>query len=570
MNTENKATLEASDRAALNCSIGMSLGDDLIVGEQIEFSDFLKEVRSSYNPESISDNSFLFVQKRVDNLMYYAWCFKEVYDFQVPCLLVCYNSIMLSPASLESVSKKIARQWYNIVNISDNRAVVVEQMKKLGVVEQILQQQEYTYLPTYDYSTKPTTTSLETFSTNKIEKAAQTNSRICILWTEPQIETKTFTVKGVEFKMIKVEGGTFDMGKTSEQSNDNNDEKLVHSVTLSDYYIGETEVTQELWKAVMGNNPSAFTNNKQCPVESVSWNDCQAFIKKLYQLSGKKFRLPTEAEWEYAARGGKYSRVYKYSGSNNPDEVAWYWQNSGYETHPVATKKANELGLYDMSGNVWEWCSDGNEDYRRQSQTNSEMQSNDKEHVMRGGSWGSSVGRVRVSDCVSYFSNDSDFSSGGLRLVLETSQSKQDNTISNSIAPAPIWIFLVVFFVIGMTISLVFDQSYSRTETDTKTEIEEPAIVETVTTEEAEETQKEVQQRQNKEKVRQQTEGTNLGEMTRERVANFNRNKSFGDFYFNEYFENGDYQARQKAKYYYGEALQYLEDSAVRKRYNSL
>ncbi|MCI6900340.1 MAG: formylglycine-generating enzyme family protein, partial [Bacteroidales bacterium] len=333
MNTENKAALEASDRAALNCSIGMSLGDNLIVGEQIEFSDFLKEVRSCYNPESISDNSFLFVQKRVDNLMYYAWSFKEVYVsapylgyyVQAPCLLVCYNSVMLSPASLESVSKKIAQQWYNTLN----NIVAIEQMKKSGVVEQILQQQEYTYLPTYDYSTKPTTTSLETFSTNKIEKAAQTNSRICILWNKSRIETKTFTVKGVEFKMIKVEGGTFDMGKTSEQSNDNNDEKLVHSVTLSDYYIGETEVTQELWKAVMGDNPSAFTNNKQCPVESVSWNDCQAFIKKLYQLSGKKFRLPTEAEWEYAARGGKYSRVYKYSGSNNPDEVAWYWQNSG-------------------------------------------------------------------------------------------------------------------------------------------------------------------------------------------------------------------------------------------------
>ena len=193
MNTENKATLEASDRAALNCSIGMSLGDDLIVGEQIECSDVLKEVRSCYNPESISDNSFLFVQKRVDNLMYYAWCFKEVYGLQAPCLLVCYNSVMLSPASLESVSKTIARQWYNIVNISDTLAVAVEQVKKSRIVERILQQQEYTYLPAYDYSTKPTTTFLETFSTNKIEKAAQTNSRICILWNKPQVQTKSET-----------------------------------------------------------------------------------------------------------------------------------------------------------------------------------------------------------------------------------------------------------------------------------------------------------------------------------------------------------------------------------------
>ena len=196
MNTENKAALEASDRAALNCSIGMSLGDDLIVGEQIEFSDFLKEVRSCYNPESISDNSFLFVQKRVDNLMYYAWCFKEVYGCPIPCLLVCYNSVMLLPASLESVSKTIARQWYNIVNISDTLAVAVEQVKRIkeqGVVERILQQQDYSYLPLYDYSTKPTNTSLDSFSTDKIEKAAQTNSRICILWNKPQVQTKSET-----------------------------------------------------------------------------------------------------------------------------------------------------------------------------------------------------------------------------------------------------------------------------------------------------------------------------------------------------------------------------------------
>ena len=193
MNTENKATLEASDRAALNCSIGMSLGDDLIVGEQIEFSDFLKEVRSCYNPESISDNSFLFVQKRVDNLMYYAWSFKEVYGHQAPCLLVCYNSVMLLPASLESVSKTIAQKWYNIVNISDTLAVAVEQVKKSRIVERILQQQEYSYLPLYDYSTKPTNTSLDSFSTDKIEKAAQTNSRISILWNKPQVQTKSET-----------------------------------------------------------------------------------------------------------------------------------------------------------------------------------------------------------------------------------------------------------------------------------------------------------------------------------------------------------------------------------------
>ena len=471
MNTENKAALEASDRAALNCSIGMSLGDNLIVGEQIEFSDFLKEVRSCYNPESISDNSFLFVQKRVDNLMYYAWCFKEVYGCPIPCLLVCFNSVMLLPASLESVSKTIAQQWYNIVNISDTLAVAVEQVKRTkeqGLVERILQQQDYSYLPLYDYSTKPTNTSLDSFSTDKIEKASQTNSRICILWNKPQVQTKsesknkrrlwlrrtmvlvgiagvvlgivaylnyrqnspivykgeipqstieTIVVNGVKFNMVKIKGGTFRMGATSEQSNYDNDEKPVHSVTLSDYYMGETEVTQELWEAVMGSNPSRFMGDNQRPVERVSWDDCQEFIKKLNQLTGKEFRLPTEAEWEYAARGGKYSRGYKYSGSNNSDEVAWYGTNSGDKTHPVATKKANELGLYDMSGNVLEWCNDWYGDYHSNSQTNPTGPSQGEYRVLRGGSWDFNDGGVRVSDRLN-FTPDFRFIYYGLRLAL--------------------------------------------------------------------------------------------------------------------------------------------------------
>ena len=232
---------------------------------------------------------------------------------------------------------------------------------------------------------------------------------------------QTFTVKGVEFKMIKVEGGTFSMGATSEQGSDADDRaKPVHSVTLSDYYMGETEVTQELWEAVMGSNPSYFKGNNQRPVENVSWNDCQEFIKKLNQLTGKEFRLPTEAEWEYAARGGKYSKdyVYKYSGSNNADEVAWY--NSTYSgTYPVKTKKANKLGLYDMSGNVLEWCNDWyNKNYYRNSpQTNPTGPSEGDYRVLRGGSWFNYDGYVRVSDRYShapvYRYND-----GGLRLAL--------------------------------------------------------------------------------------------------------------------------------------------------------
>ncbi len=209
---------------------------------------------------------------------------------------------------------------------------------------------------------------------------------------------QTFMVKGVEFKMIKVEGGTFSMGATSEQGSDAYDsEKPVHSVTLSDYYIGETEVTQELWEAVMGSNPSEFKGNNQRPVESVSWNDCQEFIKKLNRLTGKEFRLPTEAEWEYAARGGKYSRGYKYSGSNNSDEVAWYDSNSGSKTHPVKTKKDNELGLYDMSGNVWEWCNDWWGCYQSNSQTNPTGPSEGGNRVLRGGGWCYFDMGVRVS-----------------------------------------------------------------------------------------------------------------------------------------------------------------------------
>ena len=236
--------------------------------------------------------------------------------------------------------------------------------------------------------------------------------------TEPS--EQTFSVKGVEFKMIKVEGGTFSMGATSEQGSfADNDEKPIHSVTLSDYHIGETEVTQELWQAVMGSNPSWFKGDNQRPVESVSWKACQKFIKKLNRLTGKEFRLPTEAEWEYAARGGKYSKdyVYKYSGSNDADEVAWYGSNSGGKTHSVKTKKANELGLYDMSGNVREWCNDWYGGYQSYSQTNPTGPSKGEYRVLRGGSWGNFDWCVRVS--FRYFNSPGTRNDNyGLRLAL--------------------------------------------------------------------------------------------------------------------------------------------------------
>lgn len=211
-------------------------------------------------------------------------------------------------------------------------------------------------------------------------------------------ENKTFTVNGVSFEMVAVKGGTFTMGGTSEQGSDaDSDEKPTHSVTLSDYYIGKFEVTQELWEAVMGSNPSSFKGSK-LPVESVSWDDCQSFIRKLNQLTGMNFRLPTEAEWEYAARGGNKSRGYKYSGSNNINDVAWYYDNSGSNTHAVGTKSPNELGIYDMSGNVLEWCQDWYErSYSSGSQTNPQGPSSGSGRVGRGGSWGADAQLCRVS-----------------------------------------------------------------------------------------------------------------------------------------------------------------------------
>lgn len=195
------------------------------------------------------------------------------------------------------------------------------------------------------------------------------------------------TVNGVAFNMVKVSGGTFQMGATSEQgSYAESDEKPVHQVTLSDYYIGETEVTQELWQAVMGSNPSSFTGSGLLPVEYVSWNDCQTFITKLNALTGMQFRLPTEAEWEFAARGGNSSQGYEYSGSNNIDDVAWYAFNSNSKTQEVGTKAPNELGLYDMSGNVWEWCQDWYGSYSSSAQTNPTGPTSGSYRVNRGGS----------------------------------------------------------------------------------------------------------------------------------------------------------------------------------------
>ena len=281
----------------------------------------------------------------------------------------------------------------------------------------------------------------------------------------------TVTAKGVSFKMIRVQGGTFTMGATSEQGSDaSDDEKPTHQVTLSTYYIGETEVTQELWKAVMGTNPSYFapkeTSAAQCsydafvadakrlnakkpgtvkiptrqewdaamvttsgslkrPVEQVSWEDCQEFIRRLNQLTGRTFRLPTEAEWEYAARGGNKSRGYKYAGGNDINTVAWYTVNASdkgesspdYGTHVVKTKLPNELGIYDMTCNVWEWCQDWYGKYTDGAQSNPKGLSSGSSRVVRGGCWIRSAGGCRTSGRA-YRSPGGRDGGLGLRLVL--------------------------------------------------------------------------------------------------------------------------------------------------------
>ncbi len=226
---------------------------------------------------------------------------------------------------------------------------------------------------------------------------------------------------GIE--MVFVKGGTFTMGCTSEKIRCAQWEKPTHQVTISDFQIGKYEVTQKQWREIMG-TPTSFNNpsyNKGCddfPVERVSWNDVQGFIKKLNQKTGKKYRLPTEAEWEYAARGGALTTATKYAGSNNIDEVAWYRGNSGKKAHSVGLKKPSELSVYDMSGNVCEWCSDRYGSYSSGSQTNPKgaSASSDSRRIFRGGSWGLGAGECRVS-ARTFFKPDSRYGGLGFRLA---------------------------------------------------------------------------------------------------------------------------------------------------------
>ncbi|MGN1213651.1 MAG: SUMF1/EgtB/PvdO family nonheme iron enzyme [Bacteroidaceae bacterium] len=254
---------------------------------------------------------------------------------------------------------------------------------------------------------------------------------------EDDASSHTITVSNlgttVSFKMITVEGGVFFMGATFEQENPGADEMPAHKVTLSSFLIGETEVTQELWMIVTGCRPTTssdynwsdkYGKGNNYPAYNVSWNDCQDFIAKLNDLTGKKFRLPTEAEWEYAARGGKKSKGYQYCGSNTIDDVAWYDDNSGDKTHPVKTKQPNELGIYDMSGNAWEWCQDwySSDYYSVNDANNPQGPVSGSRRILRGGVWFHDAWYCRTSSRNSWAPTDRCPGSGkgcfGLRIVL--------------------------------------------------------------------------------------------------------------------------------------------------------
>ena len=224
-------------------------------------------------------------------------------------------------------------------------------------------------------------------------------------WAEDVTDEEKAVVENLLNNMVKVDGGSFMMGAQSADTTAANydaaavaDESPMHKVTLSDFYINRFEVTQKEWITLMGNN--GFLEEKyglgdNYPVYYVSWVKAFEFINKLRDMTGLDFRLPTEAQWEYAARGGQKSRATVYSGSANADPVAWHVQNSGYTSHEVGKKQPNELGLYDMSGNVWEWCLDGYGTYRPEAAEDPVGEGGT--YVLRGGSWCYMADRCRVT-----------------------------------------------------------------------------------------------------------------------------------------------------------------------------
>ena len=250
-------------------------------------------------------------------------------------------------------------------------------------------------------------------SDNKIEKKEKTNEKV---YSNRNVVTSIDT-KGYVPSMVFVEGGSFTMGCSSEQSDCFNDEKPAHRVKLSSFSMSSTEVTQAQYQRVMGNNPS-FNKADKNPVEMASWNDAVTYCKKLSGLTGKRFRLPTEAEWEYAARGGQKSKGYQYAGSNSIDYAGWYSNNSGNKTHEVGQKLPNELGLHDMTGNVSEWCSDryGKDYYKSSTGNNPTGEATGADRVLRSASYGADGEYSRVAHR-GHVTPDDRYASLGFRVV---------------------------------------------------------------------------------------------------------------------------------------------------------
>jgi formylglycine-generating enzyme required for sulfatase activity len=230
----------------------------------------------------------------------------------------------------------------------------------------------------------------------------------------PAATSHGFTDPATGMEFVPVPGGCFQMGDTFGDVSDR-DKSPVHEVCVSDFSIGKYEVTQGQWRRVMGSNPSHFSNcGDDCPVEKVSWNDAQEFIARLNRQSGKTYRLPTEAEWEYACRSG--GKKEKYCGGDNADEVAWYEGNSGGKTHRAGAKQPNGLGIYDMSGNVWEWVQDWYKRYESGRQQDPAGPSSGDNRVLRGGSWNNSAWIVRAALRFNY-KPDSRYNNHGFRLA---------------------------------------------------------------------------------------------------------------------------------------------------------
>lgn len=355
-------------------------------------------------------------------------------------------SLLLSAKTVEvpmgeynsSIEIQSGSGWYNISSDNPEIATASKYYKSVSWVDENGEAHGGTFIKIEGLKVGNTIVRVKDMSSGE---TATIN--VTVTGDDVPVQTEVITIPGtnVSFKMIAVEGGTFWMGSPDDDEEAEDFAKPRHQVTLSSFAIGETEVTQALWEAVMGSNPSYYKGSN-LPVDDLDWDDCQEFIAKLNQLTGRTFRLPTEAEWEYAARGGKYSHGYKYAGSDDVDAVAWYWNtlpthdsdDERYGPQPVATKQPNELGLYDMSGNVWEFCQDWvcREYYRVSPSVNPCCNVKSNFWATRGGSWARRefYCRVATRDCIVGFGDA--YNPFGFRLALS---GRVDTPVDNLSCP---------------------------------------------------------------------------------------------------------------------------------------